>query len=409
MSNLYDDQLSFDDFFADDEVFTAPEKKEEPKKEKKAAPKQETKKELFRLPVNVQSGYCSLILDGEGEITLAELKERLYSKSNMFAPKLIKVDSKDDKTVTVKFKSLPRADYKFDKNYTIVLNDFKIEISPDDEDADIDAILNGEETEESSDDKAKDLVEAAEAAWLKQYPDFEGCSFIIDDEKAIIVPIMQQNVTDSIEIPFSYEVFGGESGTITEEDIKPNSDNKVLYIAVNQKLKERLGVDTGLFKSKSGTYYAVPTTEGSASGKNSNSTKKAQKMVKTDITVCIYGEKIKVTPNDFKGKEEVTEKEFLKWICSAQGGGHDEYSVERGSWIDIDEKNNYAIPRFPAAKKGAGYTIETVDGVDFRVQKTMVGNFRVRNDVLESPANSFHYNLPKIPEKTWRQITSFFA
>ena len=390
-----ENQLSFLDFFGNTEGFSPIESKKATEKkasEKKAAQKKEaTKKELFKRPISCVSGYNAFVITGEGEVSLDELKEEIFAAQKMFAPKITKVDVKDGKA-TVKFKSLPRPDLKLVKPYTVVLNGFETEITPD----------------ADEEDEAKDLAEAAEAAWLEQYPDFKGCSFIADEVKGIVVPVMVQNVTDSLELPLEYEVFGGEKGKVTEEDCK-TVEGKALYTEVCSVISLNLGIKCGLFKAESGRYYAVPDTDGTETGKNSNSAKSKEKMIKTNCTVVFYGERVTITPETFGGKEEISEKEFLKWICSPEGGGHDEFGPDRGSWIDFDDKRKLAIPRFPAARKGA-CSIENVDGVEWRVQKTPLGVFHVLNNVKgESPANDFRYMLPKIPAAVWTKIVRFFV
>ena len=393
MSNDTNQSTIFD-LFGGSIGFTPVAKAEPKKAEKKPAEKKApipVKKENFKLPLKAVSGYNTLDIEGEGEITLDELKERIFAIQNMFAPAITKVDAGKEGAVTVKLKSLPRPDFKLDKPFTIVLNGIAAELVPSDDG----------ETDEDGEPVEKDIAEAAEEVWLKEHPEFKGCFFIADEAKAVIVPVMQQNVKESVDIPFIYSVFGAEGGIITEEDVTV-AEGKAVYTDVCKKISEKLGIEVGLCKTEDGTYYAVPNTDGSVTNKNSNSVK--EKTVPTSCTVCFYGERVQVTPEMFEGKKEVTEKEFLKWVCSANGGGHDEFAAERGSWIDYDSKSKLAIPRFKAARKGA-YTIDS-DG--YRIQDTPVGLFRVLNGVPESEGNSFQYKLPMIPKTVWGPVADFF-
>lgn len=409
--------FNFGEIFGDSDFIFTPveEKKPEKKAEKPAKAPKAKKAETFSLPLKVYSGYLNFTLEGEGELTLEELKERIFQKSMMFAPKIIQVEkhNKENGAVFVKFKGSLNADLKFDKKYTIVLNDFKIELDPDQEDAeaafdalDLDASTNNNENDEDEEkEDEKNLIAIAEKRWIESYPDFEGATFVCDEDKQVIVPIMMTNcnITDKnqIKIPFEYEVFGGESGSITTEDI-PNKTEKTTVFVACDKLKEKIGIACGLFKTKEGKYYVVPQN---SVGSGTVSSAPKEKMFKTNSAILFYGERVEINASMFGGKEEVSEKDLLKWICSAQGGGHDEYDPKRGSWLDFFEEKNLIIPRFPAARKG-GYII---DEEGFRCQETAVGSFRVRTDVAESKDNSFSYKLPKIPVNVWSEVVDFFA
>ena len=404
MSNGFDSQLSLADFFGADELgftpvattkTTAPKAaaKETPKATSKATSKAKApvREQKYALPLAVKSGYCSFTLEGEGEVTLAQLKDMIFEKAKFLAPAITKVDVKDG-VAKVCFKSMPGSQAELDKAYTICLNGFEIEL-PADENPD----------EEGG---ARNVNDAAEEAWLAQYPDFKDCKFLVDEDKAIVVPIMKTGLaTDSLELPIRWQIFGGEVEELTES--KDAVDGKIQGFRLETYLTEKLGVPCGYCKSVDGNIiYAVPRTD-SSNSKNSNAVKE-EKKISTSCTVVFYGERVLVEPSMFGGKTQVTEKEFLKWVCSPTGGGHDEFAEDRGSWIDFDEKRNLAIPRFPAAKKGAGYTIVEDNGVFFRVQETPIGVFRVRQDRAESEDNSFIYKLPKIPAKIWRAVVNFF-
>lgn len=403
MSNGFENQLSLDDFFGVDLGFT-PAKKETPKAAPKttapkaAAPKAVKKEDLYTLPIKVVSGYVNFELEapaeGEKEVTLGTIKDLVFAKYKFLAPAITKIDVKDG-VAYVKFKSLPGSGAELEKPYTVCLNGFEIEL-PADENA----------GNEDSDADIKSVNDEAEAQWLTQYPDFKDCKFLVDEPKGIVVPIMKTGLaTESLELPITWQIFGGETETITES--KDAVDGKIQGFKFEQYLTEKLGIPCGYCKSQDGnTYYAVPRTDGSNKG-NSN-TKKEEKKISTSCTVVFYGERVALDPSMFGGKAQVTEKEFLKWVCAPNGGGHDEFGEDRGSWIDFDEKRNLAIPRFPAAKKGAGYQIVEEEGVWYRVQETPIGVFRMRQDRAESEDNSFIYRLPKIPARIWRAIVNFF-
>ncbi len=382
-------QFSLNDLFGGTVGFTpiakAEPKKAEKKPEKKTTPVKTLENMKYDLPIKVVTGYNSFDIEGEGKITLEELKEKIFAVQQMFAPAITKVDVVKG-VAKVKLQSLPRPDLKLNKPYTIVLNGISCELSPSDDE-----------------EEEKDLAEAAEEVWLGEHPEFAGCSFIADESKGIVVPVMQQNVKESVDIPFIYSVFGAEGGIITEQDITA-IEGKVLYSEVALKIGTKLGIDVGLCKTEDGTYYAVPTTDGSTTNKNSNSSDAKEKKIPTNCRVSFYGEKRQVTPEDFGGEKEVTEKVFLKWVCSANGGGHDEFDPSRGSWVDYDAKSKLAIPRFKAARKGA----YIIDDEGYRVQDTPVGLFRVLNNVPESEGNSFSYHLPLIPKSVWGPVADFF-
>lgn len=393
------EQFSLADFFGADELgFTPATKKETtkaaapkataPKAEPKAkAPVKETK---YVLPLKVVSGYANFDLEGEEEVTLNQLKDMIFAKAKFLAPAITKVDVKDG-VAKVVFKSMPGSTAELDKAYTVCLNGFECELPAD---------------ENPDEDDAKSVNDAAEEAWIAQYPDFKDCKFLVDEDKGIVVPIMKTSLaTDSLELPIRWQIFGGETEELTE--FKDAVDGKVTGFKFESYLTEKLGLPCGYCKSVDGsTYYAVPRTD--LSNKSNSNTKKEEKKISTSCTVVFYGERVTVDPSMFGGKSEVTEKEFLKWVCSPTGGGHDEFGEDRGSWIDFDKKRNLAIPRFPAAKKGAGYSIIEEDGVAYRVQETPIGVFRVRQDRAESEDNSFIYRLPKIPSKIWRAVVNFF-
>lgn len=397
MSNLFDNQLSLDDFFGTDLGFT-PAKKEKPKvAPKAAAPKPAKKEDKYSRPLKVVSGYVNFDLEaqaeGENEVTLEQLKDLIFARYKFLAPAITKVDVKDG-VATVKFKSLPSITItELDEPYTVCLNGFEIEL-PADENAD------------NADEETKSVNDVAEERWLAQYPDFKDCNFLVDEDKKIVVPIMTTGLaTESLELPITWQIFGGETETITES--KDAVDGKIPGFKFEAYLTEKLGIPCGYCKSQDGkTYYAVPRTD--SSNKAHSNVKKEEKKISTSCTVVFYGERVALDPSMFDGKAQVTEKEFLKWVCAPNGGGHDEFGADRGSWIDFDEKRNLAIPRFPAAKKGAGYSIVEEEGVSYRVQETPIGVFRVRQDRAESEDNSFIYRLPKIPSKIWRAVVNFF-
>ncbi|MCR5726450.1 MAG: hypothetical protein K6G24_03190 [Lachnospiraceae bacterium] len=399
MSNNFE-QMSLADFFGTDELgFTPATKKETPKAAPKtSAPKAEPKAKApvketkYTLPLKVVSGYANFDLEGEGEVTLAQLKELIFAKAKFLAPAITKVDVKDG-VAKVMFKSMPGSTAVLDKAYTVCLNGFEIELPADENAGDEEAEL-------------KSVNDAAEEEWLVQYPDFKGCKFLVDEDKAIVVPVMSTELgTESLELPIKWQVFGGEEEELTE--FPDAVDGKVTGFKFGTYLTDKLGILTGYCKSADGgTYYAVPRTD--PSNKSNSNTSKEVKKISTSCTVVFYGERVTVEPSMFGGKTEVPEKEFLKWVCSPTGGGHDEFGEDRGSWIDFDKKRNLAIPRFPAAKKGAGYSIIEEDGVAYRVQETPIGVFRVRQDRAESGDNSFIYRLPKIPARIWRAVVNFF-
>ena len=100
MSNNFE-QMSLADFFGTDELgFTPATKKETPKAAPKtSAPKAEPKAKApvketkYTLPLKVVSGYANFDLEGEGEVTLAQLKELIFAKAKFLAPAITKVDA----------------------------------------------------------------------------------------------------------------------------------------------------------------------------------------------------------------------------------------------------------------------------------------------------------------------------
>lgn len=327
----------------------APRKAAEKKPEKAKAPAPAPgKADRFRLPLKVTAGYSSFTIDGEGELDLDAVKAKVFEANRMFAPKITKVEAAADGAKVV-FKSLPKSQAKLTKPYTIVLNGFEVPLEPDSQES-----LLGFEDGEDDEDNAEGgqlVADAAAAAWENQYPEFKGSSYLVDDEKCIVVPVMKQTLSNNLELPFTVKVFGGESFEVTDRDVKA-VDGKVIAANVGPFVTARLGIKSGLCVTPNGI-YAVPDTD-SANAANANTVKKEEIKIPVTVNLRIFGVSVPIPAGAFGGKKEVTEKELLSWVASPTGGAFPEFAPSRDASIVYDKKSNLAYPIMKAARKGAG-------------------------------------------------------
>lgn len=426
-------EFSLSDFFSDVEFTPAQTKKAETKAPAKTATKATeaktpAKEQKYKLPIKVVSGYTNFTLEGEGgegEVSIDELKEKIFEQSKMLAPAIVQVVVKDG-TATVKFRNFKEAsqtEYNTEKNFVIVHNGFEMDLS---EEAFDEEEANSGLDEETASELPKYVFQLAQAQWTKLYPWFRDADYLVDDKKQVVVPVLKQNLKNSIQLPITVEGLGIETFEIKAEDVQGvSADGHVAATSIRNFLTKKFEIDCGLYE-KDGHYYLAVDTE-----KNTVAAAEKEELYPTDATVINYGNRINLTADMFGGKTEVSSKELLKWIASDTGAAHPEYNSERGCWIDFDKKLKLIIPRFKAARKGGfvtdGYKFVSPeegykelakpschfniwdDRKPYHIERTPIGVSKMRIDRKgESPDNEFAYTLPKIPTRVWMQVSKLF-
>ena len=447
-------------FGADAAEAEKPAKKEEKKKE----PKKRTEV-AYALPLKVVTGIFpdfAIKADdfGKDTITADELHEQIYQKYEQFPKALTQLEVKG-MLCKVKQKiyaqQLGSEKRTLEDGWRITLNGFSL---PLEEGTEID-------------------LDTVKALWEAQYPSFKGikCKYLYDTSTKVIVPfILSDPLTNIVNLPATVFLFGQEEITVggaeegeapaeekpveaneavaeeseeaddededeeeseddesdeesdeSEETEKPaaKKDKKEKKYTIND-LRKYLskihgGMEFAVVKCADGKYMAYPS-----SAYVDNIPEKKEETYPSDATIGLIFTKIKLCPEFFGGKKEITAKDVCKYLAK----DYEEFADEKRVTIIYDKARKLIKPMIAAARKGSSTTIvDTPEAVEeilardgyqlfnysedpkhlWRIEKTPLGTFKMLWGAgRDFPGNSFTFALPKVPEKVWRKMIYLF-
>ncbi len=437
----------------------------ETKETKKEAPKKDNKKDskrvtTYKLPLKVVTGvFPEFPIKAEDiggdTITESDLYEVIYSKYEQFPRALTTLDVKG---MLVKVYTKSYSDHLTEKKrvledgWRITLNGFSL------------PLLEGTELD----------LDTAKSLWEEQYPAFKGmkAKFFYDPEKKVVVPFIESDkLTDEVKTPATVFLFGQEEFVIeqsaapseerpeetkteeaedeeeeegseedeADEDEASDDDAKDEPASITKTSKKGKkyninelrkilsekygGLKFAVAKCQDGKYMAYPSD---AYIDAAPEAKKEETYPTTDTQIGLIFTKIKLSPELFKGKTEVTKKEICKFLAK----DYEEFADEARVTIVFDKARKLIKPMIAAARKGSLDNVvcsqEEVDEILsrdgyqllnysedpkhlWRIEKTPIGTFKMlwayKRDNIN---NSFNFNLPKIPEKIWRRMIFLF-
>lgn len=131
--------------------------------------------------------------------------------------------------------------------------------------------------------------------------------------------------------------------------------------------------------------------------------KEKEEMYPTDATISLVFKKIELSKDLFKGKEQVTRKEVIKFLEKT----YPEFSLERTE-LRYDKKNKLIMPILKSGKRGA-YLL--IDGEESRREESpflTVTAQKEEEDEFGCVSGSAEMKLPKIPFHILKEILTFF-
>lgn len=209
------------------------EKKAESKIKKKAAPaKKEVKKEVYKLPLTLYTGYrepCTITSDsGEETVTLADLKKRISEVTGIAIPVLAMSFSKDKKAVCAavsRKKEQVKGEIKISEDTVLILpHGEKL--------SDLSTVLDATEGNVSI-EKIREFCQSI----LNSAAFEHGISLVPNGKELYVLFAGQKLGKEKLAFPVTVTVFGNEDILITEEEYiafleKENADSRE-YTAEN--------------------------------------------------------------------------------------------------------------------------------------------------------------------------------
>lgn len=249
-------------------------------------------------------------------------------------------------------------------------------------------------------------LELVQQAWNALHPDYERVStFLYDEETRIIVPCMDPKLLAKREFPFELKVGEGQLVQITADyytEVTTQEATSLNTSEIERFIRELYPELEGnfVYREVNDTLYVIP--------KVSLSKEPVVEKYPTDSTISLTFTRIKISPDDFEGKKEVTAEEILKFVED----DYPEFSSERTSVVYEKEKNMILLI-LQSSKKGAVLTskeeleelkntceffsarLKTSDERILRYAVMPVGSFV--SDIEHKELLHFTYNFPKIP------------
>ncbi len=464
------ENLSLFDLFGEEAAEYKPVEVKKPEKPEKKEIKKPDKVLSYKLPLKVITGVFpefSIKADefGKETITEPELAELIGNRFEQFPKALTKQEVKG-MLVKVYHKeyvsSLNKQKMTLDEGWKITLNGFSLPLE------------EGTEVDE----------ETIRALWEAQYPAFKGIKtkYLYDKVKKVIVPMIESDKLDEeVKFPATVFLFGqeeilfsentpeeamapaaeatsdeddsdetpdesedeseeeateapedtpdeeaaeGEAGNKPAAKAEDKKPKKKTISALRKLLSERFGgMKFAVAKNAEGKYMAQPSL---AYVQTLPPEKKEETYPTEDTQIGLIFTKIKLSPELFGGKKEVTKKEICKFLSK----DYEEFADTERVTIIYDKARKLIKPMIAAARKGAisnvVYSQAEVDEilardgyqlVNFsedpkhlwRIEKTPLGTFKMlwaagRNFI----GNTFEYALPKIPQSIWRKMIYMF-
>lgn len=310
---------------------TAPaeEKKATPKKEalKKSTPKATSKEEekKFKLPVKVVAGLWSYDLEGEGEKTLAEIKEAVIEKG---------------------FNSVRGANLATGADEGVILCGLPTSTSADamtlvKSAADTLVVEAGEFRYEFDGDVDSAKVATVKEAFIECNPEYQGCHLNYNVAYGVFTPVGGK--PEDIEPDTAYEIiFNGDVVQLKGSEIAgylgcPASADKLKVMPID------------------GKYLVAVDVKDEVRGKGSSATaskpaakKEEPKKFKLPATVTFTHTADKtITAEMFGGKEEIEEKELQEWLLNQ----YEEYTADKTEFLYF-KKDNIIEARIKSSKRG---------------------------------------------------------
>lgn len=333
--NLFD---LFEDTFGEDTVITevAPAPKKEEKKEDKKTKAKKPIAENITLPVTVYASQWKeeiSEIDGKTEVTLEELKTYLVNEGYVEIKASFTEVVKEDAGVVVGISGLtsyPNTPI-LGEQFTVATGQYTMALSVE---ADFDGI-------------EKNLGSVARK-WEEQYPQYKDAKLIVDLGSGIGYPISGEKIEKIPAGTVKYYY----NGAVQEKELAEETDAAKLVEIVT-------GVAGGtVYKTSEDVLFVTLDRKASKKGKSSSSGSSATKApakpkevlkIKLPFTATFtHCADKQITTEQFPGKEEVTEDEFVAWLPNNVS---EEYTTDKTELLYFKNDNVVEV-RLRSAKRG---------------------------------------------------------
>lgn len=298
-------------------------KKEAPKKNTPTATPKEEKK--FKLPLKVVAGLWSTEITGDGEKTLAEIKDILVEKGFTSVRSANFASSSDEGVILCGLPQSTSADAM-----TLVKSA-----------ADTLVVEAGEFRYEFDGDVDSAKVATVKEAFIECNPEYQGCHLNYNVAYGVFTPVGGK--PEDIEADTAYEIiFNGDVVQLKGSEIAgylgcPASADKLKVMPID------------------GKYLVAVDVKDEVRGKGSSSTaskpvpkKEEPKKFKLPATVTFTHTADKtITAEMFGGKEEIEEKELQEWLLNQ----YEEYTADKTEFLYF-KKDNIIEARIKSSKRG---------------------------------------------------------
>ena len=297
-------------------------KKEAPKKNTPTATPKEEKK--FKLPLKVVAGLWSTEITGEGEKTLAEIKDILVEKGFKSVRSANLASSSDDGVILCGLPTSASADamtlVKSADTLIVEAGEFKYEF-----DGEIDL--------------AK--VATVKEAFIECNPEYQGCYLNYNVAYGVFTPVGGK--PEDIEADTAYEIiFNGDIVQLKGSEIAgyigcPASADKLKVMPIDGKYLVAVDVKDEVRSKGSSSTASKPAPK-----------KEEPKKFKLPATVTFTHTADKtITADMFGGKEEIEEKELQEWLLNQ----YEEYTADKTEFLYF-KKDNIIEARIKSSKRG---------------------------------------------------------
>lgn len=302
----------------------------EPEEKKAEAPKKSTPKpkadeKKYTLPLKVVAGLWSYDLEGEGEKTLAEIKEAVIEKG---------------------FNSVRSASLAAGTDEGVILCGLPTSASSDamalvKSAADTFVVEAGEFKYEFDGDVDSAKVATLKEAFIECNPEYQGCHLNYNVSTGTFVPVGGK--PEAIEAETAYEiVFNGDVVQLKGSEIAgylgcPASADKLKVMPIDGKYLVAMDVKDEVRSKGSSSTASKPAPK-----------KEEPKKFKLPATVTFTHTADKtITAEMFGGKEEIEEKELQEWLLNQ----YEEYTADKTEFLYF-KKDNIIEARIKSSKRG---------------------------------------------------------
>lgn len=262
----------------------------------------------------------------------------------------------------------------------------------------------------------KDFVSAEQViTYLKETSGIEIDLYLVGDVYFPFPSASNKFEADGLTFPLTVSTLSGCELEITDELYRTDPENEDISdgkstdsVIDEARLLQVIGGlipqyhDGVLYKSQNpNTVFLALKQYGESQEQPVASSK--DKMYPTDAVISLIFTRIPLTPWEFDGKKEISEKVLLKYLQKS----YPEYSPERTE-IRYDEKKKLIMPILKSGKRGADGEYLLEQTADYRHERTFMMDLCVRKRQTSKQEEFFRWKLPKIPFEILHQILYFF-